>query len=65
MMGIHSKGGEVLYFDTDSIMYVSQSGGHLVDIDTNSKIGLWTSEIPPDDYINYRLHQCWSKDLCC
>ena len=49
MMDIHSKGGEVLYFDTGSIICVSQTGEHLVDIDTTGENGLWTSELAPDD----------------
>ena len=50
-MDFHSRGGEVLYLDTDSIIYVSQNGEHLIDVDTTGELGLWTSELPPDDYI--------------
>jgi hypothetical protein len=37
-------GKNVLYFDTDSVIYVSPTGEHLVDIDTTGAMGLWTSE---------------------
>ena len=41
---------KVLYFDTDSIVYVSPTGEHLVTPDTTGDLGEWTSELPPDDY---------------
>jgi len=41
---------KVLYFDTDSVMYVSPTGNHLIPIDTTGALGLWTSEAPVDDH---------------
>ena len=41
---------KVLYFDTDSIMYVSHTGEHLVTPDTTGNLGEWTFELPPNDY---------------
>lgn len=43
-------GDKVLYFDTDSVMYVSPDGSPLIPIDTTGALGLWTSECPEDDY---------------
>jgi hypothetical protein len=43
-------GEKVLYFDTDSVIYCSPTGEHLVPVDTTGTLGLWTSEAPPDDY---------------
>jgi hypothetical protein len=43
-------GEKVLYFDTDSVMYVSPTGEHLIPIDTTGALGLWTSEAPSGDH---------------
>jgi hypothetical protein len=40
---------KVLYFDTDSVIYVSPHGEHLIPCDTTGA-GLWTSEADPEDY---------------
>lgn len=40
----------VLYFDTDSVIYVSPTGEHLIPVDTTGAMGLWTSECEPDDW---------------
>ena len=40
----------VLYFDTDSVIYVSPNGDHLIPNDTTGAMGLWTSEADTDDY---------------
>ena len=41
---------KVLYFDTDSIVYVSPTSEHLVTPDTTGNLGEWTSELSPDDH---------------
>ena len=43
-------GRNVLYFDTDSVIYVSPTGDHLVPVDTTGEMGLWTSEAKPNDH---------------
>jgi hypothetical protein len=43
-------GRNVLYFDTDSVIYVSPTGEHLIEPDTTGAMGLWTSEAKGDDY---------------
>jgi G:T-mismatch repair DNA endonuclease (very short patch repair protein) len=43
-------GRNVLYFDTDSCVYLSPSGDHLVPPDLSGELGFWTSELPPNDY---------------
>jgi len=40
----------VLYFDTDSVVYVSPTGEHLIHPDTTGVMGLWTSETTADDW---------------
>ena len=40
---------QVLYFDTDSVIYVSPNGEHLIPVDTTGVMGLWTSEIEEGD----------------
>ena len=42
---------QVLYYDTDSIIYVSRSGDHLIPPDTSGDLGEQSSELPLDDYI--------------
>ena len=39
----------VLYFDTDSVIYVSPTGADLIPVDTTGQMGLWTSEIEEGD----------------
>ena len=39
----------VLYFDTDSVIYVSPTGTDLMPVDTTGQMGLWTSEIERGD----------------
>ena len=48
---VQSLNGQVLYYDTDSIIYVSRSGIHLIPPDTSGDLGEWSSELPLDDYI--------------
>lgn len=40
----------VLYFDTDSVIYVSPTGDHLIPVDTTGAMGLWTSEAKDGDW---------------
>ena len=40
----------VLYFDTDSVIYVSPTGEHLIPVDTTGEMGLWTSEAEAGDF---------------
>ena len=40
---------QVLYFDTDSVIYVSPTGQHLIPVDSTGVMGLWTSEIEEGD----------------
>jgi G:T-mismatch repair DNA endonuclease (very short patch repair protein) len=45
---------KVLYFDTDSVVYVSPTGDHLIDISVDGHLGGWTSEAKqPDDYFTH------------
>jgi hypothetical protein len=44
---------KVLYFDTDSVIYVSPTGEPLLPIDTTGALGLWTSECKGDDYFTH------------
>ena len=39
----------VLYFDTDSVIYVSPTGTDLMPVDTTGQMGLWTPEIEEGD----------------
>ena len=39
----------VLYFDTDSVIYVSPTGADLIPVHTTGQMGLWTSEIEEGD----------------
>ena len=48
---VSSCNGQVLYYDTDSIIYVSPTGEHLITPDTSGDLGEWSSELPVDDYI--------------
>ena len=47
---LHPLGERVLYFDTDSVIYYSPTGEHLIPPDTTGAMGLWTSETSVDDY---------------
>ena len=40
----------VLYFDTDSVIYVSPTGEDLIPEDTTGQMGLWTLEADEGDY---------------
>ena len=40
----------VLYFDTDSVIYVSPNGEDLISADTTGQMGLWTSEADEGDH---------------
>ena len=40
----------VLYFDTDSVIYVSPGREHFIHPDTTGALGLWTSETDADDW---------------
>ena len=51
---------KVLYFDTNSVMYVSPTGEHLIIPDSNGALGLWTSKLNVDDN-KYRIRVCCSK----
>lgn len=42
-------GRNVLYTDTDSVIYLSPSGHHLIPVDKTGTMGLWTSEAFDDD----------------
>jgi hypothetical protein len=48
---VQANNGQVLYYDTDSVIYVSRSGDHLIPPDTTGDLGEWSSELPLDDYI--------------
>ena len=48
---VHSCSGQVLYYDTDSIIYISPTGDHLITPDTSGDLGMLSSELPVDDYI--------------
>ena len=39
----------MLYFDTDSVIYVSPTSEHLIPVDTTGEMGLWTSEAEAED----------------
>jgi hypothetical protein len=43
-------GRNVLYYDTDSAIYVSPTGEHLLPVNTQGDLGSWASELPSDDY---------------
>ena len=42
----------VCYFDTDSVVYVSETGEHILPIDNSGTLGAWAYELKksPDDY---------------
>ena len=40
----------VLYFDTDSMIYVSPTCEHLILVDITGEMGLWTLEAIEDDF---------------
>ncbi|CAM9787272.1 unnamed protein product [Heterosigma akashiwo] len=49
--GYEKLGELMLYADTDSLIYVSPTGEHLVPLDTTGELGLWTSELEdPNDF---------------
>jgi G:T-mismatch repair DNA endonuclease (very short patch repair protein) len=41
---------KVLYYDTDSVIYVSPTGEYLVPCNTQGELGTWASELPSDDW---------------
>lgn len=43
-------GDKVLYYDTDSAIYVSPQGDHLLPVNKEGSLGTWASELPDDDY---------------
>lgn len=44
-------GDRMLYADTDSCIYVSETGEHLIPLDTTGALGLWSSELEDtEDY---------------
>ena len=43
-------GRNVLYYDTDSAIYVSPTGEHLLPVNTRGELGTWASELPVDDH---------------
>ena len=48
---IKPLGHRVIYFDKDSCIYVSETGDHLIPLDTTGALGLCTSEArTADDY---------------
>jgi len=47
---LEALGRRVIYFDTDSVIYVSPNGDHLIHPDTTGAMGLWTSETSADDW---------------
>ena len=40
----------MLYFDTDSVIYVSPTSEHLIPVDNTGEMGMWTSEAEIRDY---------------
>ena len=44
---IFPLGNHVLYFDTDSCVYKSPSGSHLVELNNQGELGGWESELKP------------------
>ena len=48
---VHTCSGQVLYYDTDSIIYISPMGEHLITPDISGDLGEWSLELPLDDYI--------------
>ena len=42
----------VLYFVTDSVMYCSPTGSHILPVDNSDMLGAWADELKksPDDY---------------
>ena len=49
-----------LYFDTDSVLYVSPIGQHLIPVGTIEVMGLWTSEIEEGNFFP-EFVSCGSK----
>ena len=47
---LEALGRRVIYFDTDSVIYVSTDGNHIIHPDTTGAMGLWTSETSADDW---------------
>ena len=48
---VQAHDGQVLYYDKDSIIYISCSGDRLITTDTTGDSGQWPSELPFGDYI--------------
>lgn len=49
MEGYHKLQEKMLYADTDSLIYVSPTGDHLIPIDQTGALGLWTSELEDEE----------------
>jgi hypothetical protein len=45
-------GRRVCYFDTDSVVYVSEDGSDILPVDNSGTLGAWSNELKktPDDY---------------
>ena len=68
---IFPLGNHVLYFDTDSCVYKSPSGSHLVELNGQGELGGWESELKPvvvdgveqEDYFTHFV-SCGPKTYC-
>ena len=67
---------KVLYFDTDSVVYCSPTGDHLVEISDSGELGTWSDELKdtPGDYFTefvssgpktYAMKSCSGKNDVC
>ena len=48
---VYTCPGQVLYYDTDSIIYISPMGEYLITPDIRGDLGEWSLELSLDDYI--------------
>ncbi len=53
MEGYHVLQDKMMYADTDSLIYRSPNGEHLIPLDTDGELGLWTSELEDEDDFFY------------
>mmetsp|Transcript_12651 Transcript_12651/g.16301 ORF Transcript_12651/g.16301 Transcript_12651/m.16301 type:complete len:1243 (-) Transcript_12651:1394-5122(-) len=60
---IEPLGRYVLYFDTDSCVYVSPTGEHLIELDPTGALGGWESEVPEEEYFTHFV-SCGPKTYC-
>jgi hypothetical protein len=44
---------KALYFDTDSVMYVSPNGEHIIPVSTSGDLGTWSDEAPGDYFTEF------------